>query len=217
VGWAGKEDEECACGGGGSEECKDEGGYSRNGESSSSAYPTSSGKGMWWSTSSSAASIIGARRSSPRPPLLCTMDEEERVLGFTEERGLIALGWVGVSAFFLLFPSTYCHFRPSIPSLLSLLDSRFTNRLHSQIHTHPSQSCFMSSADLHTHASLQCMLSESFAVVCAPKSDPKCVLLDCLLALPALSPFPRRPHALATDTGCSSQAQAGLKRCTCSS
>ncbi|KAF7378315.1 MPN domain-containing protein [Mycena sanguinolenta] len=63
----------------------------------------------------------------------CTMDEEEGVLGFTEERGLITLGW---------------------------------------IHTHPSQSCFMSSVDLHTHASFQCMLPESFAVVCAPKSDP---------------------------------------------
>ncbi|KAJ7187543.1 Mov34-domain-containing protein [Mycena pura] len=40
------------------------------------------------------------------------------------------------------------------------------------IHTHPSQSCFMSSVDLHTHASFQRMLPESFAVVCAPKSDP---------------------------------------------
>ncbi|KAJ7504777.1 hypothetical protein B0H11DRAFT_1980751 [Mycena galericulata] len=63
----------------------------------------------------------------------CTMDEEEGVLGFTEERGLITIGW---------------------------------------IHTHPSQSCFMSSVDLHTHASFQRMLPESFAVVCAPKSDP---------------------------------------------
>ncbi|KAJ7693175.1 hypothetical protein B0H17DRAFT_933230, partial [Mycena rosella] len=63
----------------------------------------------------------------------CTMDEEEGVLGFTEARGLITLGW---------------------------------------IHTHPSQSCFMSSVDLHTHASFQRMLPESFAVVCAPKSDP---------------------------------------------
>ncbi|KAJ7088886.1 hypothetical protein B0H15DRAFT_780457 [Mycena belliarum] len=63
----------------------------------------------------------------------CTMDEEEGVLGFTEGRGLITLGW---------------------------------------IHTHPSQSCFMSSVDLHTHASFQRMLPESFAVVCAPKSDP---------------------------------------------
>ncbi|KAF7301034.1 MPN domain-containing protein [Mycena indigotica] len=41
------------------------------------------------------------------------------------------------------------------------------------IHTHPSQSCFMSSVDLHTHASFQCMLPESFAVVCAPKSEPR--------------------------------------------
>jgi len=43
------------------------------------------------------------------------------------------------------------------------------------IHTHPTQSCFMSSVDLHTHASYQHMLPEAFAVVCAPKSRPKCV------------------------------------------
>ncbi|KZP20354.1 Mov34-domain-containing protein [Athelia psychrophila] len=63
----------------------------------------------------------------------CTMDEEELVMQFTEERSLITLGW---------------------------------------IHTHPSQSCFMSSVDLHTHSGFQRMLPESFAVVCAPKSDP---------------------------------------------
>ncbi|KIK70091.1 hypothetical protein GYMLUDRAFT_53201 [Collybiopsis luxurians FD-317 M1] len=40
------------------------------------------------------------------------------------------------------------------------------------IHTHPSQSCFMSSVDLHTHSGFQCMLPESFAVVCAPSSVP---------------------------------------------
>ncbi|KAF8452830.1 hypothetical protein L210DRAFT_3639282 [Boletus edulis BED1] len=63
----------------------------------------------------------------------CTMDEEELVMQFTEERSLITLGW---------------------------------------IHTHPSQSCFMSSVDLHTHSGFQRMLPESFAVVCAPKSTP---------------------------------------------
>ncbi|KAJ7862988.1 hypothetical protein B0H13DRAFT_2565897 [Mycena leptocephala] len=63
----------------------------------------------------------------------CTMDEEEGVLAFAEEHGLLTLGW---------------------------------------IHTHPSQSSFMSSMDLHTHATFQTMLPESFAVVCAPKSDP---------------------------------------------
>ncbi|KAJ7594234.1 hypothetical protein C8J56DRAFT_926248 [Mycena floridula] len=63
----------------------------------------------------------------------CTMDEEELVLQFTEERSLITLGW---------------------------------------IHTHPTQSCFMSSVDLHTHSGFQRMLPESFAVVCAPKSTP---------------------------------------------
>ncbi|KAF8513233.1 hypothetical protein JB92DRAFT_2721809 [Gautieria morchelliformis] len=42
------------------------------------------------------------------------------------------------------------------------------------IHTHPTQSCFMSSLDLHTHASFQSMLPEFFAVVCAPRHVPNC-------------------------------------------
>jgi STAM-binding protein len=41
------------------------------------------------------------------------------------------------------------------------------------IHTHPTQSCFMSSLDLHTHAGFQRMLPESFAVVCSPQHSPK--------------------------------------------
>ncbi|CAN1187476.1 AMSH-like ubiquitin thioesterase 2 [Linum perenne] len=36
------------------------------------------------------------------------------------------------------------------------------------IHTHPSQSCFMSSIDLHTHYSYQSMVPEAFAIVMAP-------------------------------------------------
>lgn len=40
------------------------------------------------------------------------------------------------------------------------------------IHTHPTQTCFMSSVDLHTHASYQLMLNESIAVVCAPSKNP---------------------------------------------
>ncbi|XP_002315693.3 AMSH-like ubiquitin thioesterase 2 isoform X1 [Populus trichocarpa] len=36
------------------------------------------------------------------------------------------------------------------------------------IHTHPSQSCFMSSIDLHTHFSYQAMVPEAFAIVMAP-------------------------------------------------
>ncbi|RPA76024.1 Mov34-domain-containing protein [Ascobolus immersus RN42] len=43
------------------------------------------------------------------------------------------------------------------------------------IHTHPSQTCFMSSVDLHTQCSYQRMLEESVAVVCAPRSDPEYV------------------------------------------
>ncbi|XWS34798.1 hypothetical protein CRYUN_Cryun21dG0068300 [Craigia yunnanensis] len=36
------------------------------------------------------------------------------------------------------------------------------------IHTHPSQSCFMSSIDLHTQYSYQVMVPEAFAIVVAP-------------------------------------------------
>ena len=40
------------------------------------------------------------------------------------------------------------------------------------IHTHPTQTCFMSSRDLHTHAAYQAMMAESVAVVCAPSREP---------------------------------------------
>ncbi|KAL8291604.1 hypothetical protein RQP46_001862 [Phenoliferia psychrophenolica] len=40
------------------------------------------------------------------------------------------------------------------------------------IHTHPTQTCFMSSLDLHTHASYQVMLAEAIAIVCAPRHNP---------------------------------------------
>nr|XP_014350384.1 PREDICTED: STAM-binding protein [Latimeria chalumnae] len=37
------------------------------------------------------------------------------------------------------------------------------------IHTHPTQTAFLSSVDLHTHCSYQMMLAESIAIVCSPK------------------------------------------------
>jgi STAM-binding protein len=40
------------------------------------------------------------------------------------------------------------------------------------IHTHPSQTCFMSSRDLHTHAGYQVQMAESIAIVCAPRYEP---------------------------------------------
>ncbi|CAN6648655.1 hypothetical protein TRVA0_023S00936 [Trichomonascus vanleenenianus] len=40
------------------------------------------------------------------------------------------------------------------------------------IHTHPSQTCFLSSIDLHTQSSYQIMLPEAVAIVCAPKHNP---------------------------------------------
>ncbi|KAL3529263.1 hypothetical protein ACH5RR_008585 [Cinchona calisaya] len=39
------------------------------------------------------------------------------------------------------------------------------------IHTHPTQSCFMSSIDVHTQYSYQIMLPESIAIVMAPKDS----------------------------------------------
>jgi STAM-binding protein len=40
------------------------------------------------------------------------------------------------------------------------------------IHTHPTQTCFMSSRDLHTHCGYQVMMPESIAIVCAPTKSP---------------------------------------------
>jgi len=103
----------------------------------------------------------------------CTMDEEELVMQFTEERSLISLGW---------------------------------------IHTHPTQSCFMSSVDLHTHSGFQRMLPESFAVVCAPHSTPNFgifrltdppglqTILDCH-ATEAFHPHSERPIYTDADKG----------------
>ncbi|KAL9051826.1 MAG: hypothetical protein Q9162_005767 [Coniocarpon cinnabarinum] len=40
------------------------------------------------------------------------------------------------------------------------------------IHTHPSQTCFLSSRDLHTHVWYQNSLPESIALVCSPSKSP---------------------------------------------
>ncbi|XP_034939769.1 STAM-binding protein-like A [Chelonus insularis] len=39
------------------------------------------------------------------------------------------------------------------------------------IHTHPTQTAFLSSVDLHTHCSYQLMMAEAIAIVVAPKYD----------------------------------------------
>lgn len=40
------------------------------------------------------------------------------------------------------------------------------------IHTHPSQTCFLSSRDVHTHSGYQQMMPEAIAIVCAPSKNP---------------------------------------------
>jgi STAM-binding protein len=52
------------------------------------------------------------------------------------------------------------------------------------IHTHPTQTCFMSSRDLHTQAGYQVMMPESIAIVCAPRYEPSYVFSfsTCLLS-----------------------------------
>lgn len=54
------------------------------------------------------------------------------------------------------------------------------------IHTHPTQTCFMSSRDLHTHVGYQVMMPESIAIVCAPSKEPRYVIptiIDCAIAI----------------------------------
>ena len=52
--------------------------------------------------------------------------------------------------------------------LFDYVDSEEDLMILGWIHTHPTQTCFMSSRDLHTHAGYQMMLAESVALVCAP-------------------------------------------------
>ncbi|KAG1330638.1 putative AMSH-like ubiquitin thioesterase 1 [Cocos nucifera] len=47
------------------------------------------------------------------------------------------------------------------------------------IHTHPTQSCFMSSIDVHTHYSYQIMLPEAIAIVMAPKDGSRSLSIPC--------------------------------------
>lgn len=56
----------------------------------------------------------------------------------------------------------------------ALFEYQDTNELFTigWCHTHPSQTCFLSSVDLHTHCSYQLMLPESIALVYAPSKDP---------------------------------------------
>lgn len=56
------------------------------------------------------------------------------------------------------------------------------------IHTHPTQTCFMSSRDLHTHAGYQTMMKESIAIVCAPRYDPSYVSFHPLFLSPVFAP-----------------------------
>lgn len=61
--------------------------------------------------------------------------------------------------------------------VFSYLDSRQLLAL-GWIHTHPTQTAFLSAVDLHCQLSYQAMLPEAIAVVCAPKfNDVKCYSL----------------------------------------
>ncbi|KAI9262485.1 hypothetical protein EDC94DRAFT_608264 [Helicostylum pulchrum] len=80
------------------------------------------------------------------------------------------------------------------------------------IHTHPTQSCFLSSVDLHTHCSYQLMLPEAIAIVCAPAHTPNFgifrltdppgldVISNCKKT-PAFHPHPDLPIYTGADKG----------------
>ena len=56
-----------------------------------------------------------------------------------------------------------------------IFDIQFKQELYplGWIHTHPSQTCFLSSVDVHTHCGYQTMLDEAVAIVMAPKDTSK--------------------------------------------
>jgi len=70
------------------------------------------------------------------------------------------------------------------------------------IHTHPTQTAFLSSVDLHTHCSYQLMMPEAIAIVCAPKYNETGYFtlttnhgLDCIAScrLQGFHPHPSNP------------------------
>ena len=74
------------------------------------------------------------------------------------------------------------------------------------IHTHPSQSAFMSSIDLHTHCSYQILLPEAIAIVVAPSyNETKIFSLTPDVGLPIISNCPKtgfHPHPNDTTLYC---------------
>ncbi|XP_055774655.1 STAM-binding protein-like A isoform X2 [Salvelinus fontinalis] len=52
---------------------------------------------------------------------------------------------------------------------LFLIQDQFDLITLGWIHTHPTQTAFLSSVDLHTHCSYQLMMPEAIAIVCSPK------------------------------------------------
>lgn len=62
------------------------------------------------------------------------------------------------------------------------------------IHTHPTQSCFMSSIDVHTHYSYQTMLPEAIAIVMAPRDSTKKHGIFRLTAPGGMSVIRQCPH-----------------------
>lgn len=75
------------------------------------------------------------------------------------------------------------------------------------VHTHPAQTCFLSSLDLHTQAGYQALLPEAVAVVCAPHHTPpygvfRLIDPDGLReVLECHRPEPFHPHGTHDDKG----------------
>ena len=85
-----------------------------------------------------------------------TTSEEEAFYDYQEKHDLITLGWV-----------RNCN--KNFVKLKLTKKSCFHEFILSfQIHTHPSQTAFLSSVDLHTHYPYQLMLPEAIAIVIAP-------------------------------------------------
>lgn len=56
-----------------------------------------------------------------------------------------------------------------------IFEAQFERELYplGWIHTHPTQTCFLSSVDVHTQCGYQTMLDEAVAIVMAPKDSSK--------------------------------------------
>ncbi|PLW34604.1 hypothetical protein PCANC_16070 [Puccinia coronata f. sp. avenae] len=131
------------------------------------------------------SAIVAPDRPSPRRPMRCPNDLVGAFVAMAEpqtQQGIELCGLLlgNLRAGELVVDTLLIPKQVSTADTCHTIDEAATFEFQSArglmtlgwIHTHPTQTCFMSSVDLHTHLSYQLMLPEAVAIVCSPHKTP---------------------------------------------